>query len=206
MFICFTFDKNKEAMKILKVLSIAAIVGVFVASCGEEKKEMKEQAIAAINEKPVSIVENETPNIVEVAAGNENFSTLVAAVKAADLVSTLSGDGPFTVFAPTNAAFEKLPNGTVETLLKPENKATLTNILTYHVVAGKFDATSVIDAINSNNGSFTVTTVQGGTITLSIQEGKVMLKDAKGGMATVVIADVHASNGIIHAIDAVVMH
>lgn len=100
------------------------------------------------------------PNIVEVASGNENFSTLVAAVTAADLATTLSGDGPFTVFAPTNDAFAKLPAGTVETLLKPENVEKLKSILTYHVISGKFDAATVIDAIKKNNNKYTVTTVQ----------------------------------------------
>ncbi len=144
-------------------------------------------------------------NIVGVAAGNDNFTTLVTAVKAADLVDTLSGDGPFTVFAPVNDAFAALPEGTVAGLLKPESKAALTGILTYHVVAGEYKAAAVIEAINGNDGSFTVTTVQGGAIELSLQDGKVMLKDEKGNSATVVMADVSASNGVIHAIDTVVM-
>ncbi|WP_396638613.1 fasciclin domain-containing protein [Maribacter sp. R77961] len=144
-------------------------------------------------------------NIVGVAAGNDNFTTLVTAVKAADLVDTLSGDGPFTVFAPVNDAFAALPEGTVAGLLKPESKAALTGILTYHVVAGEYKAAAVIEAINGNDGSFTVTTVQGGTIELSLQDGKVILKDEKGNSATVVMADVSASNGVIHAIDTVVM-
>ena len=144
-------------------------------------------------------------NIVGVAAGNENFSTLVTAVKSADLVETLSSAGPFTVFAPTNDAFAKLPDGTITSLLVPAAKADLTGLLTYHVVAGKFDAAAVIGAINGNKGKFTVTTVQGGTIVLSLSGGNVVLTDEKGGRATVVIADVAASNGIIHAIDTVVM-
>ncbi|PIB27768.1 beta-Ig-H3/fasciclin [Maribacter sp. 4U21] len=144
-------------------------------------------------------------NIVGVAAGNDNFTTLVTAVKAAELVDTLSGDGPFTVFAPVNDAFAALPEGTVATLLKPESKDALTGILTYHVVAGEYKAAAVVEAINGNNGSFPVTTVQGGIIELSLQDGKVMLKDEKGNSATVVMADVSASNGVIHAIDTVVM-
>lgn len=147
----------------------------------------------------------ETPNIVGVAVGNDNFTTLVAAVKAADLVETLSSEGPFTVFAPVNAAFDKLPDGTVATLLKPENKGTLTAVLTYHVVAGKFMAADVIAAIEKNNGSFSVKTVQGGMLTATIKDGKVVLADEKGGMSTVVMTDVAASNGVIHAIDTVVM-
>jgi uncharacterized surface protein with fasciclin (FAS1) repeats len=147
----------------------------------------------------------QTETIVGVAAGNDNFTTLVAAVKAADLVGTLSSEGPFTVFAPVNSAFEALPAGTVESLLKPESKGALTGILTYHVVAGKYMAADVVNAIKGNNGSFAVKTVQGGMITLSLSGDKVMLKDEKGNMATVAIADVAASNGVIHAIDAVVM-
>lgn len=150
-----------------------------------------------------SIAQSE--NIVGVAAGNDNFSTLVAAVKTAGLVETLSSEGPFTVFAPTNDAFAKLPDGTVSSLLMPTRKADLTGLLTYHVVAGKFEAAAVIDAINSNNGMFKVQTVQGDEIVLSLKDGKVILTDAKGGMSTVVIADVAASNGVIHAIDSVVM-
>ncbi|MGB5553109.1 MAG: fasciclin domain-containing protein [Flavobacteriaceae bacterium] len=190
-------------MRIIRALSIIAFSGVLLSSCGEKKKETKEEPVEETQE--MTIMEEATPNIVEVAAGNENFSTLVAAVKAASLVETLSGDGPFTVFAPTNDAFGKLPEGTVESLLLPENKDSLTKILTYHVVSGKFEAAAVIEAINANNGNFTVTTVQGNEITLSLMDGNVILTDAKGGTATVVIADVAASNGVIHAIDAVVM-
>ena len=147
----------------------------------------------------------ETGTIVDVAAGNADFSTLVAAVKAAGLVETLSGAGPFTVFAPNNAAFDKLPAGTVDSLLKPENVEMLKSILTYHVVAGKFDAAAVIEAINGNKGKYTVTTVQGEKIDLSLKDGKVMLTDAKGGMSAVILADLAASNGVIHAIDTVIM-
>lgn len=191
-------------MKALKTLSLLTLSLIFFTSCGENKKENTETTVEDATEAVVEVVEV-APNIVEVAASNDNFSTLVAAVTAADLVATLSSDGPFTVFAPTNDAFSKLPEGTVETLLKPENKETLTGILTYHVVSGKFEAAAVIDAINSNNGKFTVTSVQGNTIDLSLADGKVVLTDAKGGTATVAIADVSASNGVIHAIDTVVM-
>lgn len=143
--------------------------------------------------------------IVGVAVSNKNFTTLVAAVKAAGLVDVLSGKGPFTVFAPVNDAFGKLPEGTVGTLLKPENKKLLTSILTYHVVAGKFNAKAVIKAIKANNGKFVITTVQGGKLTASLHDGKVILTDEKGNTSTVVITDVKASNGIIHAIDSVIM-
>ncbi|MFD0861619.1 fasciclin domain-containing protein [Sungkyunkwania multivorans] len=143
--------------------------------------------------------------IVAVAAGNENFSTLVTAVKTAGLVETLNGDGPFTVFAPVNDAFGKLPAGTVESLLKEENRETLTAILTYHVVKGEFKAADVLKAIKSNKGKFEITTVQGGTLTASLSGSNVILTDAKGNTSKVVITDVDASNGIIHAIDTVVM-
>lgn len=147
----------------------------------------------------------EKQTIVGVAASNDNFSTLVAAVKAADLVATLNSEGPFTVFAPTNEAFAKLPEGTVESLLKAENKGTLTSILTYHVVAGKFMAADVLKAIKDNNGKFSITTVNGEKLTAYVKDGKVMLKDAKGNKSTIILTDVDASNGVIHAIDQVVM-
>lgn len=193
-------------MKFLKTLSILALTGIVLASCKntEKDKTAEETEVTEVNDMEMS-EEVMSPNIVEVAVGNANFSTLVAALKAADLVETLNGEGPFTVFAPTNDAFAKLPEGTLETLLKPENKATLSGILTYHVVSGKYEAGAVVDAIKNNNGKFTVTTVNGGTINLSLKDGNVMLTDANGATSTVVIADVAASNGVIHAIDAVVM-
>ncbi|WP_324028363.1 fasciclin domain-containing protein [Maribacter sp. BPC-D8] len=153
----------------------------------------------------VTTISAQSETIVDVAVGNENFTTLVAAVTAADLVETLSSEGPFTVFAPVNSAFEALPDGTVESLLEPSSKDALSGLLTYHVVSGKYMAADVIKAITDNNGSFDVKTVQGGTIVLSLNGDKVMLKDEKGNMATVVMADVAASNGVIHAIDGVVM-
>lgn len=148
---------------------------------------------------------NSDDTIVSVAASNENFTTLVVAVKAAGLVKVLNGDGPFTVFAPANSAFEKLPKGTVANLLKPENKTLLTSILTYHVVAGKFVAKDVVGAIKANNGKFIIKTVQGNALTASIVNGKVVLTDAQGNTSTVIITDVPASNGVVHAIDTVVM-
>lgn len=143
--------------------------------------------------------------VVEVATGNTDFSTLVAAVKAADLATTLSGKGPFTVFAPTNAAFAKLPAGTVDTLLQPANKAQLTSVLTYHVVPGRVNAAQLTKLIRDGGGTATLTTVQGGQIKASLMGNRIMLTDAKGGMAHVVTANVNASNGVIHAIDSVVM-
>ena len=143
--------------------------------------------------------------VVEVAVGNSDFSTLVAAVKAADLATTLSGKGPFTVFAPTNAAFAKLPAGTVETLVQPANKATLTSVLTYHVVPGRVNAAQLTKLIRDGGGTATLTTVTGGTLKASLMGSRIMLTDAKGGTAHVVTANVNASNGVIHAIDTVVM-
>lgn len=194
-------------MKTIKTLSILALSGFIFTACGDKKKDSNEpmEVEEVIVEEVEEVVEEVAPNIVEVASGNDNFTTLVAAVVAADLAGTLSGDGPFTVFAPTNDAFAKLPAGTVDTLLLPENKDQLTGILTYHVVSGKYEAAAVIDAINTNNGTYTVPTVQGGTIDLSIKDGNVVLTDANGGMSTVIIPDVAASNGVIHAIDSVVM-
>jgi uncharacterized surface protein with fasciclin (FAS1) repeats len=144
-------------------------------------------------------------DIVDTAASNADFSTLVAAVKAAGLVDVLKGNGPFTVFAPTNAAFAKLPAGTVDTLLKPENKALLTSILTYHVVPGKLTAADVVAAIKAGGGKAEVTTVQGGKLTASLMGTMVMLRDAKGGMSHIRATDVMTSNGVIHVIDTVVM-
>lgn len=149
--------------------------------------------------------EKKDATIVGVAASNEDFSTLVAAVKAADLVETLNSDGPFTVFAPTNAAFAKLPEGTVDNLLKPENKGVLTSILTYHVVKGKFMAADVLKAIKDNQNKFKIETVNGEILEASFQDGKVMLKDKQGNTSMIVLTDVAASNGVIHAIDSVVM-
>ena len=144
-------------------------------------------------------------DVVDVAAGSKNHTTLVAAVKAAKLVETLKGAGPFTVFAPTNAAFNKLPAGTVETLLKPENIATLGGILTYHVVSGNLDAASIMAAIKAGKGKATLPTVGGGTLTAAIVGGKVILTDGKGGKSTVTATDLKASNGVIHVINTVLM-
>ena len=146
-----------------------------------------------------------TKDIVDAAVASADHTTLVAAVKAADLVDTLKGKGPFTLFAPTNAAFAKLPAGTVDNLLKPESKATLTKILTYHVVAGKLDAASVVKAIKAGNGKATLTTVAGGKITASMEGKNVVITDEKGGKATVTTADLMESNGVIHVVDSVLL-
>lgn len=146
-----------------------------------------------------------TKTIVENASAAGNLKTLVAAVKAAGLVETLSSPGPFTVFAPTDDAFAKLPAGTVETLVKPENKALLTSILTYHVVAGKVTAADVVALIKQGGGKASIKTVQGGTLTASLQGNNVVLTDAKGGKSIVTQTDVMQSNGVVHVIDTVVM-
>ena len=187
----------------LKKLFISAALSLFVFSSafayfendnlGDDKKSKTTTTL----EKPGTIV--------DVALSNENFTTLVAAVKAAGLVETLNSEGPFTVFAPINDAFGKLPKGTVESLLEPENKDQLTALLTYHVVAGEFKANDVVKAIKSNNGKYVIKTVNGEDLTASLKDGKVTLEDSKGNYSTVVIADVAASNGFIHAIDTVVM-
>ena len=146
-----------------------------------------------------------TRDIIDNAVKSADHTTLVAAVKAAGLVGVLKGKGPFTLFAPTNAAFAKLPAGTVETLLKPENKGTLTSVLTYHVVAGRHTAADVVAAIKAGGGKAVFTTVQGEKLTASMMGKVVMLVDAKGGMSHVRQADVIQSNGVIHVVDAVLM-
>lgn len=145
-------------------------------------------------------------NIVQNAVASPIHTTLVSAVKAAGLVDTLSGPGPFTVFAPTNDAFAKLPSGTVDTLMQPENKAKLTSILTYHVVAGKYDSKKLAKLIKKGNGTAMLKTVNGESLTLSMPSaGMIVITDAKGGTANVTTADVYQSNGIIHVIDTVLM-
>ena len=146
-----------------------------------------------------------TRDIIDNAVNSKDHTTLVAAVKAAGLVETLKGPGPFTVFAPTNEAFEKLPKGTVDTLLKPENKKKLAGILTYHVVSGKMDAASITKAIADGKGKATFKTVAGGTLTATLEGKDVILTDEKGGKSKVTIADVMQSNGVIHVVDSVLM-
>ncbi|MFT3742943.1 MAG: fasciclin domain-containing protein [Pyrinomonadaceae bacterium] len=146
-----------------------------------------------------------TKNIVENAVNSKDHTTLVAAVKAASLVDTLAGAGPFTVFAPVNSAFDKLPAGTVDTLLKPENKATLVKVLTYHVIAGNFSSGDVVAAIKKGKGKAEFTTVAGGKLWAMLDGKSVVLMDEKGGKSTVTIADVKQSNGVIHVVDSVLL-
>ena len=193
------------------VLSMAVIASVAFTSCKDNEKNTSEETMTeeemAMETTDVSteatMPEQET--IAEIAMGNEDFSTLVTAVKAAGLAETLNSEGPFTVFAPTNAAFEKLPEGTVSTLVEPANKEKLAGILKYHVVSGEYMAADVVKAINDNDGSFTIPTVQGGELTATLEGENVILTDAAGNKSTVIMTDVDASNGVIHAIDAVVM-
>ena len=144
-------------------------------------------------------------DIVDNAVNSADHTTLVAAVKAAGLVDTLKGKGPFTVFAPTNAAFDKLPAGTIETLLKPENKGMLTTILTYHVVSGQFDSKAIMKRIKAGHGKAWFKAVNGGTLTAWMDGNVLVLTDEKGGQSRVTIADVYQSNGVIHVVDTVLL-
>jgi uncharacterized surface protein with fasciclin (FAS1) repeats len=147
----------------------------------------------------------QTTDVVDVAMGSKDHTTLVAAIKAADLVNTLKGKGPFTVFAPANSAFSKLPNGTLTTLLMPESKAALVNLLTYHVVAGNLKASDVLKAIKAGKGKAVIKTLQGEKLIATLENNQVILTDAKGGKATITTTDLAASNGVIHVIDTVLM-
>jgi len=191
------------------VLSMAVLASIAFTSCkNSEKTESEDTTITEEVAMESTEMEDEAPEqmtIAEIAMENDNFSTLVTAVKAAGLAETLNSEGPFTVFAPTNDAFNKLPEGTVATLVEPANKEKLKGILTYHVVSGEYMAEDVIKAINDNGGSFTIPTVEGENLTATLEDGKVVLTDVNGGKSTVVMTDVDASNGVIHAIDTVVM-
>jgi uncharacterized surface protein with fasciclin (FAS1) repeats len=168
-------------------------------------KKLAQSLAVALSLLVSATANSQEKDIVDIAVGSEAHTTLVAAVKAAGLVETLKGNGPFTVFAPVNEAFGKLPAGTVEFLLKKENKETLAKILTYHVVAGNLDATAVVAAIKAGNGKAVLTTVSGNTLTASIDGGKVKLTDEKGGTAYVTVTDLKGTNGVIHVIDTVVL-
>ncbi len=183
-------------MKMQKIISAFAIATVLFTA---------QMATAQNNPQVGGAPMYATKNIVENAVNSKDHTTLVAAVKAAGLVETLQSKGPFTVFAPTNAAFDKLPKGTVETLVKPENKATLTKVLTYHVLAGKYDSKAIAAAIKAGNGTAVFTTVEGGKLKAMMSGKNLVLVDEKGGRSVVTIADVYQSNGVIHVIDTVVM-
>jgi uncharacterized surface protein with fasciclin (FAS1) repeats len=184
-------------------VSIAALLAL--AACNNAEEAAPADAMSA-DTSAMAPAPAASDTIVAVAQGNPDFSTLVSAVTAADLAGTLGGTGPFTVFAPTNAAFAKVPAATLETLLTPAGKADLTKILTYHVVAGRVDAAALTQQIQAGGGSAALTTVEGGTLTARVgADGTVTLTDENGGVSRVVQADVAASNGIIHAIDTVAM-
>ncbi len=176
-----------------------ALVATPALADGHKPKAMKEDKVPTVGGAPMY----PTKTIVENAVNSKDHTTLVAAVQAAGLVEALSGPGPFTVFAPTNAAFAKLPAGTVETLVKPENKGTLTSILTYHVVPGRVSATELVAMIEAGGGKAELTTLSGGKLIAHMMGGKVAIMDAAGGMATVTQADVFQSNGVIHVTDGV---
>ena len=186
----------------MKKISVAVILfSAITFSASAQDTKMASEKTVMVGGAPMY----PSKNIVENAVNSKDHTTLVAAVSAAGLVETLKGNGPFTVFAPTNAAFEKLPAGTVDNLLKPENKAVLTAVLTYHVVPGKLGSKELGKWIKKGAGTTELTTVQGGKIWLMEKDGEIWLKDEKGGMAKVTIADVNQSNGVIHVIDTVVL-
>jgi uncharacterized surface protein with fasciclin (FAS1) repeats len=190
------FQNNKRILKLKSRFLLAILaLGLLSATVASAQKDPMVGGAAMYP----------TKNIVENAVNSNDHTTLVAAVKAAGLVDTLEGPGPFTVFAPTNEAFAKLPAGTVDTLLKPENKDTLVKILTYHVVAGKVSAADLKKLIKEGHGKATLKTVSGGTLTATEAGGKIVLTDEKGGTATVTIANVYQSNGVIHVIDSVLL-
>ena len=197
----------------IKLATLALTLGLTTSSFAQDgamemkkdKKMMKKEKMMMETKMVGGAEMYPNKNIIENAVNSKAHTTLVAAVKAAELVETLKGEGPFTVFAPTNEAFEKLPKGTVETLLMTENKAKLQSILTYHVVAGKVSVMDLMKMIKDGNGKAELTTVNGGTLTAMLKGKKVQLKDAADNISTVTIADVNQSNGIIHVIDAVVL-
>ena len=183
-------------------IALTIAVSLALAACAQDVDTVDEDAVQADQ---MANEEAMTGTIVEVAQGNPEFSTLVSAVTAANLGETLSGDGPYTVFAPTNAAFDKLPDGTVENLTTNDTE-TLGTILQYHVVQGATDAATLTNAINeAGEDGYTINTVAGGTLTATLVDGNVVLTDATGGTATVTDTDVEASNGVIHVIDTVLM-
>lgn len=182
---------------ILKCVVFTLVIGAPLTSLAENyKSETKMQGNVAMKS---------NTDVIDAAVGSKDHTTLVTAIKAADLVATLKGNGPFTVFAPTNDAFGKLPAGTVEDLLKPANKATLAGILTYHVVAGRVMAGDLVAAIKSSNGEYKFKTVNGQTLTATAKGSGVVLTDAKGNSANVTAVDMNESNGVIHVIDAVLL-
>ena len=203
------------------LIATAILAASLAAGCSKPAEEtatpvVVEDAAPAVEEAPAAPATPANPmvggaemmadrDIIDNASNSADHTTLVAAVQAAGLVDTLKGAGPFTVFAPTNAAFDALPAGTVDGLLKPEAKADLTKVLTYHVVSGNVDAATLVQQIQAGGGSATLTTVEGGTLTAKADGGSVTITDAKGNVANVTTADVKQSNGVIHVVDKVLM-
>jgi uncharacterized surface protein with fasciclin (FAS1) repeats len=183
--------------RIIFSLILVAVSTSLIAQCSSNKDHKTAKVVQA----SMSLEKD----IIDLAVGTETLSTLVAAVKAADLVAVLKSDGPFTVFAPVNSAFDKLPEGTLKSLLQPENKETLSKILTYHVVSGEFKAADVVNAIKAADGVFTINTVSGNILKASLSKDSVILTDENGGIATITATDIDASNGVVHIIDSVVL-
>jgi len=179
-------------------LAVVLLAGIVLST---NAQNMKKEKTVEVGGAPMYA----SKNIVDNAVNSKDHTTLVAAVKAAGLVETLQGSGPFTVFAPTNDAFNKLPAGTVDNLVKPENKSTLTKVLTYHVVSGKLDSKELMKWIKKGNGTAELTTVQGGKLWVMQKDNKLWLKDEMGNIAEISISDVYQSNGVIHVINTVVM-
>ena len=195
-------------MKALKISMIAGLSALALSACSGNAEAPAEDVVVTDETaaaEPMAADATAPKTIVALAQGNADLSTLVAAVTAAGLGETLSGAGPFTVFAPTNAAFAKVDKATLEGLLKPESKAALTGILTYHVVAGNVKAADVVKMITDGKGTATIKTVAGGELKASMDGDKVILTDAKGGKSTITATDIAASNGVVHTIDTVVM-
>ena len=192
-------------MKRILVMLLLAVASIAIANQNASAQMMKGDSMNSMNPMVGGAPMLRTMDIIDNAVNSADHTTLVAAVKAAGLVETLKSRGPFTVFAPTNAAFDKLPAGTVGTLVKPENKGTLTRILTYHVLAGKFDSKAIAKRIKAGRGTARFTTVSGDSLTARMNGNSLVLTDEKGGTSTVSIANVYQSNGVIHVVDTVLL-
>ncbi len=190
-------------MRTFMIAGVSAAALLALSACNSEEPADTTMTADTTAEQPAAPAAEGT--VVEVAQGNPEFSTLVEAVTAADLAGTLNGAGPFTVFAPTNAAFDKIPEADLQALLQPEQREALQGVLTYHVVPGRLTAADIASRAEANNGSVELETVEGGTLTLSESNGQWVITDENGGTSTIAMADVAASNGVIHAIDTVVM-
>lgn len=192
-------------MRTLMIAGVAGAALMALSACNSAEDETETAAMTADPAMEQAAAPAEGGTVVEVAQGNPEFSTLVEAVTAADLAGTLNGAGPFTVFAPTNAAFDKLPEADRQALMQPEQRETLQGILTYHVVPGRIMAADIASQAEAGGGEVELTTVEGGTLTLSQSNGQWVITDENGNTSTIAMADVAASNGVIHAIDTVVM-